>query len=159
MEKKEIALMNRIYQDAKVGMLAIDKILKKVKNDQLKKMFEKQFDAYDKFSNKLILAIVFFWLIWLCLEVKSVYKQEFKVFETFGFEIGFEYEVWIRSAKNPFTEHGINVNTIKLNKTKCFTSFVKECIFIFKFIIKLFNFDKDNVFTNHSKYILIMKVK
>ena len=53
MEKNEIALMNRIYQDAKVGMLAIDKILKKVKNDQLKKLFEKQFDSYDKFSNKI----------------------------------------------------------------------------------------------------------
>ena len=53
MDKNEIALMNRIYQDAKVGMLAIDKILKKVKNDQLKKLFEKQFDSYDKFSNKI----------------------------------------------------------------------------------------------------------
>ena len=30
MEKKEMELANRIYQDATVGMLAIDKILKKL---------------------------------------------------------------------------------------------------------------------------------
>ena len=32
MEKKEMELANRIYQDATVGMLAIDKILKKINN-------------------------------------------------------------------------------------------------------------------------------
>ena len=37
MEKKEIELSNRIYQDATVGMLAIDKILKKVKDETLKR--------------------------------------------------------------------------------------------------------------------------
>ena len=30
MEKNEIALINRVYQDATVGMLAIDKILKNI---------------------------------------------------------------------------------------------------------------------------------
>ena len=52
MEKKEQELVNRIYQDATVGMLAIDKILKKIKNEQLKKLFSKQFDMYEKFANK-----------------------------------------------------------------------------------------------------------
>ena len=58
MEKKEIALLQRMYQDACVGMLAIDKILKKTKNDTLKKLFEKQYGMYDKFADKCdILAI------------------------------------------------------------------------------------------------------
>ena len=52
MEKKEIELANRIYQDATVGMLAIDKILKKIKNENLKRLFVKQFDMYEKFANK-----------------------------------------------------------------------------------------------------------
>ncbi len=52
MEKKEIDLVNRVYQDATVGMLAIDKILKKINNENLKKLFTKQFDMYEKFANK-----------------------------------------------------------------------------------------------------------
>ena len=52
MERKEIMLANRVYQDATVGMLAIDKILKKIKNENLKKLFAKQFDMYEKFANK-----------------------------------------------------------------------------------------------------------
>ena len=52
MEKKEIMLANRVYQDATVGMLAIDKILKKIENETLKKLFAKQFDMYEKFANK-----------------------------------------------------------------------------------------------------------
>lgn len=52
MEKKEMELANRIYQDATVGMLAIDKILKKINNENLKKLFSKQFDMYEKFANK-----------------------------------------------------------------------------------------------------------
>ena len=52
MEKKEIMLANRIYQDATVGMLAIDKILKKIENETLKKLFSKQFEMYEKFANK-----------------------------------------------------------------------------------------------------------
>lgn len=58
MEKKEIELLNRMYQDATVGTLAIDKILKKIKDDSLKKLFKKQFDMYEKFADKCeILAI------------------------------------------------------------------------------------------------------
>ena len=58
MEKKEIALLQRMYQDACVGMLAIDKILKKTKNETLKKLFEKQYGMYDSFADKCdILAI------------------------------------------------------------------------------------------------------
>ena len=52
MENKEMTLVNRVYQDATVGMLAIDKILKKIENEQLKKLFAKQFDMYEKFANK-----------------------------------------------------------------------------------------------------------
>ncbi len=52
MEEKEIKLANRMFQDATVGMLAIDKILKKIENEQLKKLFSKQFDMYEKFANK-----------------------------------------------------------------------------------------------------------
>lgn len=52
MEKKEIQLLNRMYQDATVGMLAIDKILKKIENETLRKLFEKQYDMYDKFADK-----------------------------------------------------------------------------------------------------------
>lgn len=52
MEKKEMELLNRMYQDATVGMLAIDKIMKKIKDDNLKKLFKKQFDMYDKFAEK-----------------------------------------------------------------------------------------------------------
>ena len=52
MEKKEVELANRIYQDATVGTLAIDKILKKTNNEDLKKLFTKQYDMYEKFANK-----------------------------------------------------------------------------------------------------------
>ncbi len=52
MEKKEMTLANRVYQDATVGMLAIDKILKKIENETLRKLFEKQYDMYEKFANK-----------------------------------------------------------------------------------------------------------
>ena len=52
MEKVDVELLNRMYQDAKVGMLAIDKILKKIENETLKKLFAKQYDMYEKFANK-----------------------------------------------------------------------------------------------------------
>ena len=52
MEKKEVELLNRMYQDAKVGMLAIDKILKKIENETLRKLFAKQYDMYEKFASK-----------------------------------------------------------------------------------------------------------
>ncbi|MBR6778956.1 MAG: hypothetical protein IKM43_02255 [Clostridia bacterium] len=52
MEDKEMGLLNRIYQDATVGMLAINKILKKIEDETLKKMFKKQFEAYEKFAEK-----------------------------------------------------------------------------------------------------------
>ncbi len=58
MEKNELKLLNRMYQDAKIGMLAIDKVLKKLKNEDLKKQFKKQFDMYEKFAQKCdVLAI------------------------------------------------------------------------------------------------------
>jgi len=52
MEEKEIKLANRMFQDATVGMLAINKILKKIENEQLKRLFSKQFEMYEKFANK-----------------------------------------------------------------------------------------------------------
>lgn len=52
MEKVDIELLNRMYQDSKVGMLAIDKVLKKIENETLKKLFAKQYDMYEKFANK-----------------------------------------------------------------------------------------------------------
>lgn len=52
MDKKEIMLTNRIFQDTTVGMLAIDKILKKIENEQLRKLFSKQYDMYEAFANK-----------------------------------------------------------------------------------------------------------
>ena len=42
MEKKEMQLLNRMYQDACVGRLAIDKILKKSKGGALIKFFFKK---------------------------------------------------------------------------------------------------------------------
>lgn len=52
MEKTELQLLNRIFQDAQVGMLAIDKILKKLENEKLKTLFKKQFESYEKFGEK-----------------------------------------------------------------------------------------------------------
>ena len=52
MEKVDVDLLNRMYQDAKVGMLAIDKILKKIENETLRKLFAKQYDMYEKFASK-----------------------------------------------------------------------------------------------------------
>lgn len=52
MEKVEVELLNRMYQDATVGMLAIDKILKKIEDENLKKLFKKQFEMYKAFAEK-----------------------------------------------------------------------------------------------------------
>ena len=52
MEQNEIDLVNRVYQDAMVGMLAIDKVLKKIENETLKKLFSKQYDMYQAVANK-----------------------------------------------------------------------------------------------------------
>lgn len=58
MIKEEIKLLNRIYQDAQIGMMSIDKILKKLPDGELKKLFKKQFDMYDKFADKCdVLAV------------------------------------------------------------------------------------------------------
>lgn len=58
MEKEELELVNRIYQDATVGMLAIDKVLKKTEDESMKKLFKKQYDMYEKFSNKCELFVL-----------------------------------------------------------------------------------------------------
>lgn len=58
MEKTDLQLLNRIFQDAQVGMLSIDKVLKKIENEKLKGLFKKQFEMYEKFGEKCnILAV------------------------------------------------------------------------------------------------------
>lgn len=52
MQKDELQLVNRIYQDATVGMLAIDKVLKKTEDGTMRKLFEKQYDMYETVANK-----------------------------------------------------------------------------------------------------------
>ena len=52
LNKDELSLINRIYQDATVGTLAINKVLKKTTNEEMKKLFRKQFDMYEKFADK-----------------------------------------------------------------------------------------------------------
>ena len=43
MEKQDLDLLNRIYQDARIGMQSIDKVLKKSTNENLNKLLRKQF--------------------------------------------------------------------------------------------------------------------
>lgn len=52
MESKDIQLLNRVYQDAQTGMQSIDKVLKKLEDDNLKKLFKKQFEEYEKFADR-----------------------------------------------------------------------------------------------------------
>lgn len=49
---KEIQLLNRLYQDANIGMQSIDKVLKKIENEELKKIFKNQFEAYQKIADR-----------------------------------------------------------------------------------------------------------
>lgn len=58
MENKETLLLNRVYQDARIGMMCIDKILKKLEDGELKRLYIKQFDSYDKFADKCDLLAV-----------------------------------------------------------------------------------------------------
>ena len=52
MEKKDLNLLNRIYQDAQVGMRSIDKVLKKSTNEIVNKLLRKQFEEYSKFADR-----------------------------------------------------------------------------------------------------------
>ena len=52
MEKNGLKLLNRIYQDAQIGMQSIDKVLKKLEDENMKKLFKKQFESYNNFSQK-----------------------------------------------------------------------------------------------------------
>lgn len=52
MEETEFKLLNRLYQDAEIGMMSVDKVLKKVKDSALKNLLVKQYDMYDKFKDK-----------------------------------------------------------------------------------------------------------
>ncbi len=58
MEENEVKLLNRVFQDAEIGMIAIDKVTKKIEDGALKKTFIKQYEAYDKFRDKCdVLAV------------------------------------------------------------------------------------------------------
>ncbi len=58
MLNQELKLLNRLYQDAQIGMLSIEKVMKKLPDGELKKLLQKQFDMYDKFAEKCdILAV------------------------------------------------------------------------------------------------------
>ena len=52
MEKRDLNLLNRIYQNAQIGMLSVDKVIKKTKDDSMKKLLKKQFDLYSKCADK-----------------------------------------------------------------------------------------------------------
>ena len=49
---RELELLNRMYQDAGIGMLAVDKVLKKIESADLKKLFKAQFEAYQKIADR-----------------------------------------------------------------------------------------------------------
>lgn len=58
MEDNEIKLLTRLFQDAEIGMISIDKVVKKIEDGALKKMFIKQYEAYDKFKERCdVLAV------------------------------------------------------------------------------------------------------
>lgn len=58
MKNNDKLLLDRIYQDATVGTLAMDKIMKKIKNENLRKLFEKQYDMYQKIAERCdVLAV------------------------------------------------------------------------------------------------------
>ena len=58
MEDNEIKLLTRLFQDAEIGMISIDKVIKKIKDSAIRKMFIKQYEAYDKFKERCdVLAV------------------------------------------------------------------------------------------------------
>ena len=50
--EKELKLLDRMYQDATIGMQSIDKVLKKLNNDEIKNALKSQFDAYQKIADR-----------------------------------------------------------------------------------------------------------
>ena len=59
MEDNEIKLLTRLFQDAEIGMISIDKVVKKIEDSTIEKMFIKQYEAYDKFKEKCDVRILF----------------------------------------------------------------------------------------------------
>ncbi len=58
MEDNEIKLLTRLFQDAEIGMISIDKVIKKIEDSAIRKMFIKQYEAYDKFKERCdVLAV------------------------------------------------------------------------------------------------------
>ena len=52
MKNNDKLLLDRIYQDATVGTLAISKVIKKTKGDAMKKLFDKQYEMYQKVAER-----------------------------------------------------------------------------------------------------------
>lgn len=58
MEDNEIKLLTRLFQDAEIGMISIDKVIKKIEDSAIRKMLIKQYEAYDKFKERCdVLAV------------------------------------------------------------------------------------------------------
>ena len=112
MEKVDVELLNRMYQDAKVGMLAIDKILKKIENETLKKLFAKQYDMYEKFASKCDA---------LAMEKEVVVKDN-SFFKKFKQSTMLYFMLWADKTPRHIVEMMINgtvmgiVDTIKAEK-------------------------------------------
>lgn len=52
MEENQIKLLTRLFQDAEIGMISIDKVIKKIEEGSFKKLLIKQYESYDKFKEK-----------------------------------------------------------------------------------------------------------
>lgn len=112
MEKNELNLINRVYQDATVGMLAIDKILKKIENEQLRKLFAKQYDMYQKFADKCDMFAV----------KNDIQVQENSTFKKVKQTVMLYMMLWMDKSPRHIVEMMINgtvmgiVDTIKAEK-------------------------------------------
>ena len=112
MEKNEIQLLNRMYQDATIGMLAIDKVLKKLETGILYNQFKKQYELYDKFADK-------------CDVLATSKDQEIKensVFKKFKQSAMLYFSLWMDKSPRHLVEMMITgtvmgiVDTIKAEK-------------------------------------------
>ena len=61
MEKSDLQLLTRVFQDAQVGMLSIDKVLKKLEDEKLKNLFKKHKISNIKFEDITEVIIIDKW--------------------------------------------------------------------------------------------------
>lgn len=52
MNQIDINMLNRIYQASCIGMQSTDKVLKKLKDGELKRLIKKQYESYEKINLK-----------------------------------------------------------------------------------------------------------